>query len=214
MTASWARAKAWLIGSPIASAEHEHQLLPKVLALPVFASDPLSSVAYATEEIALVLAVAGSGALSQILPISVAIAALMAIVVVSYRQTVRAYPDGGGAFIVAHDNLGLCYEALGRFEDLGRAPRLPVRVAHGASLRGRRVHAVAAGDLAQSLLTLGLFTLVINALMLMLSSWIAGQLNVDFRVENFWWAFLGALLISVVSFVLSKFLGSDRERRR
>lgn len=65
-----------------------------------------------------------------------------------------------------------------------------------------------------NMLTLGLFTLVINALMLMLSSWIAGQLNVDFRVENFWWAFLGALLISAVSFVLSKFLGSDRERRR
>jgi amino acid transporter len=107
MTRSWTRLKQRLIGSPIASAEDEGQLLPKSLALPVFASDALSSVAYATEEIALVLALAGAAALSFILPISLSIAALMAIVVVSYRQTVRAYPDGGGAFIVANDNLGL-----------------------------------------------------------------------------------------------------------
>ncbi len=107
MTVTWSRAKEWLIGSPIASAEHEHQLLPKVLALPVFASDALSSVAYATEEIALVLALAGAAAFGMILPISLGIAALMGIVVISYRQTVRAYPDGGGAFIVANDNLGL-----------------------------------------------------------------------------------------------------------
>ena len=107
MNETWTRAKEWLIGSPIASAEHEHQLLPKMLALPVFASDALSSVAYATEEIALVLALAGTAALGLILPISLAIAALMAVVVISYRQTVRAYPYGGGAFIVANDNLGL-----------------------------------------------------------------------------------------------------------
>jgi amino acid transporter len=111
MTVTWTRAKEWLIGSPIASAEHEHQLLPKVLALPVFASDALSSVAYATEEIALVLALAGTAAFGLIVPISLGIATLMAIVVVSYRQTVRAYPDGGGAFIVANDNLGL-YPAM------------------------------------------------------------------------------------------------------
>jgi amino acid transporter len=107
MNATLARTKEVLIGSPIASAEHERQLLPKVLALPVFASDALSSVAYATEEIALVLALAGTVALGSIVPISLGIAALMAIVVVSYRQTVRAYPDGGGAFVVANDNLGL-----------------------------------------------------------------------------------------------------------
>jgi amino acid transporter len=106
MNDPWTRVKQWLIGSPIASAEHERQLLPKVLALPVFASDPLSSVAYATEEITLVLALAGGVALRFIVPVSVAIGVLMAVVVVSYRQTVRAYPDGGGAFIVANDNLG------------------------------------------------------------------------------------------------------------
>ena len=106
-SSTWTRVKEWLIGSPIASAEHEHQLLPKVLALPVFSADCLSSVAYATEEVVLVMALAGSVGLRFIAPVTVAIAVLMAVVVASYRQTVRAYPDGGGAFIVAHDNLGL-----------------------------------------------------------------------------------------------------------
>ena len=107
MNVRWIRAKEWLIGSPIASAEHEHQLLPKFLALPIFSSDCLSSVAYATEEVVLVLALAGVAGFGSILPISVAIAALMVIVITSYRQTVRAYPQGGGAFLVTHDNLGL-----------------------------------------------------------------------------------------------------------
>ena len=82
-------------------------MLPKFLALPIFSSDCLSSVAYATEEVVLVLALAGAAGFGLILPISVAIAALMVIVITSYRQTVRAYPQGGGAFLVAHDNLGL-----------------------------------------------------------------------------------------------------------
>ena len=107
MNTSWTRAKEWLIGSPIASAEHEHQLLPRFLALPIFSSDCLSSVAYATEEVVLILALAGVAGLSFIAPVSVAIAVLMAIVITSYRQTVRAYPQGGGAFLVTHDNLGL-----------------------------------------------------------------------------------------------------------
>jgi len=107
MTARWTRLKQRLIGSPISSAEHEHQLLPKFLALPVFSSDCLSSVAYATEEVVLVLALAGAAGFGFIAPVSIAIAVLMAIVITSYRQTVRAYPQGGGAFLVARDNLGL-----------------------------------------------------------------------------------------------------------
>ncbi|MFH1330920.1 MAG: APC family permease [Actinomycetota bacterium] len=95
-----------MIGSPIPSAEHEHQLLPKILALPIFASDALSSVAYATEEVILVLALAGASGFGFTFPIALAIATLMAVVVTSYRQTVRAYPQGGGAFLVANDNLG------------------------------------------------------------------------------------------------------------
>ena len=97
--------KRKLIGRPFASHEEDHQLLPKRLALPVFASDPLSSVAYATEEAMLVLALAGAAAFRLISPISIAVATLLFIVIVSYRQTIRAYPDGGGAFIVANDNL-------------------------------------------------------------------------------------------------------------
>lgn len=101
------RVKRLLFGRPLTRAEEENQLLPKTLALPVFASDPLSSVAYATEESMLVLALAGPLAFSLLGPISAAIAALLLIVIVSYQQTIRAYPDGGGAFIVSSQNLGL-----------------------------------------------------------------------------------------------------------
>jgi amino acid transporter len=90
---------------PLAQARHER--LGKAVALAVFASDPLSSVAYATEEILLVLILAGTAALSYSLPIALGIAALLAVVVISYRQTVQAYPQGGGAYIVARENLGI-----------------------------------------------------------------------------------------------------------
>lgn len=98
--------KRILVGRAKASLKAEHQLLPKTLALPVFSSDPLSSVAYATEEMMLVLVVAGAATLSLMLPIGFAIAALLLVVVTSYRQTVRAYPRGGGSYIVARENLG------------------------------------------------------------------------------------------------------------
>jgi amino acid transporter len=90
---------------PLAQARHER--LGNTVALAVFASDALSSVAYATEEILLVLVLAGSAALSYSLPIGVGIAALFAVVVTSYRQTVQAYPQGGGAYLVGKDNLGM-----------------------------------------------------------------------------------------------------------
>ena len=98
--------KRLLVGRALASHKAEHQLLPKILALPVFSSDPLSSVAYATEEMMLVLALAGAGALTKKIPLSIAVATLLIIVVTSYRQTVRAYPRGGGSYIVARENLG------------------------------------------------------------------------------------------------------------
>jgi amino acid transporter len=100
--------KRILVGRPMASHRLEHTLLPKVLALPVFSSDALSSVAYATEEILRVLlaATAAQFAYRYVMPISAAIATLMVIVVASYRQTVRAYPNGGGAYIVSKENLG------------------------------------------------------------------------------------------------------------
>ena len=103
--------KRLLVGAPMPLAQARHERLGKAAALAVFASDPLSSVAYATEEILLVLILAGSAALSYSLPVALGIAALLAVVVVSYRQTVAAYPQGGGAYLVAKDNLGI-YPAL------------------------------------------------------------------------------------------------------
>ena len=99
-------AKRLLLGRTMATGELEHTLLPKTLALPVFSSDPLSSNAYATQEILLVLGMAGAASLDFLMPIAIAVAILLATVVVSYRQTVRAYPNGGGAYIVARENLG------------------------------------------------------------------------------------------------------------
>ena len=99
--------KRLLVGAPMPLAQARHERLGKAVALAVFASDPLSSVAYATEEILLVLILAGSVALSYSLPVALGIAALLAIVVTSYRQTVAAYPQGGGAYLVAKDNIGV-----------------------------------------------------------------------------------------------------------
>src|SRR5262252_2121378 len=101
------RLKRVFLGSPLPTAQSRHERLAKSTALAVFASDALSSVAYATEEILLVLVLAGTAALSYSLPISIAIAVLITIVVSSYRQTIRAYPQGGGAYIVSKDNLGV-----------------------------------------------------------------------------------------------------------
>src|SRR5213594_2661881 len=103
--------KRLLVGAPMPLAQARHERLSKSVALAVFASDPLSSVAYATEEILLVLMLGGAAALSYSLPVAMGIAALLAVVVVSYRQTVAAYPQGGGAYLVAKDNIGQ-YPAL------------------------------------------------------------------------------------------------------
>ncbi len=101
------RLKRLLLGSPLSTTEFRHQRLSKVKALPVFASDALSSSAYATEEVLLALIVGGSAALSLSLPIAGCIIVLLTIVVTSYSQTIHAYPSGGGAYIVAKDNLGV-----------------------------------------------------------------------------------------------------------
>ena len=96
-----------IIGSKLATSQALHERLTKTKALAVFSSDALSSTAYATEAIMLVLIAAGTGALSVSIWIAVAIAALMLIVSFSYYQTIHAYPNGGGAYIVAKDNLGI-----------------------------------------------------------------------------------------------------------
>jgi len=103
---SFHKVKRFLIGAPLTTASAAHERLSKMKALAVLSSDALSSVAYATEEILRILILAGLGALSLSLPIGGAIILLLLIVGLSYRQTIKAYPNGGGSYIVAKDNLG------------------------------------------------------------------------------------------------------------
>jgi amino acid transporter len=101
-----AGARSFLIGRPISSEREEHERLTKVKALAVFSSDNISSSAYATEEMMRVLVVAGVGAFALVMPLTIAIVAVLAIVATSYRQTIKAYPNGASSYIVASDNLG------------------------------------------------------------------------------------------------------------
>lgn len=103
---SLARARGVLFGRPLSNYEEMEERLPKKKALAIFSSDPISSSAYATEEILRVLVLAGAGALLLSLPIAAAIALLLAVVSTSYRQIGYAYPSGGGAYAVARANLG------------------------------------------------------------------------------------------------------------
>src|SRR5437879_5496673 len=98
--------KRWILGRPLSTAQAGQERLANPVALAIFSSDPLSSVAYATEEILLVLILAGTAALHYSIGISIVIVGLVAILTVSYRQTIFAYPSGGGAYIVAKSNLG------------------------------------------------------------------------------------------------------------
>src|SRR5229473_1344206 len=102
----WGHVKRLLIGTPIPTSRSEHERLTKVKALAVLSSDVISSVAYATEAILATLIAAGSENLGLTLPIAIAIVCLLGIVALSYRQTIPAYPNGGGSYIVAKDNLG------------------------------------------------------------------------------------------------------------
>jgi amino acid transporter len=101
--------KRILVGRPLATTEQEHQRIPKRIALAVFSSDAISSTAYATEEILFVTAVGASSlvlGLGTLIPIGIAVALLLSIVAFSYRQTIFAYPSGGGSYVVSRENLG------------------------------------------------------------------------------------------------------------
>jgi len=98
--------KRLFVGRPLRSAQLPETLLPKRLALPIFCSDPISSVAYATEQILLVTGFGGAAYLSMAKPIAALIAVMLVVVIASYRQTCYAYPSGGGAFVVSLENLG------------------------------------------------------------------------------------------------------------
>lgn len=95
-----------LVGRPLQTADAPHQTIGKAIGLAVFASDALSSTGYATQEILFILAAAGTAAFGFVFPIAIAIVILMVIVSLSYEQTIHAYPDGGGSYIVSRDNLG------------------------------------------------------------------------------------------------------------
>ena len=107
------RLRRLFVGRPMRTGQLEETLLPKTLALPIFASDPLSSVAYATESALVVLLAVSAASAHLVFPISIAIAALLAVVVVSYIQTVHAYETSGGAYIVARENLGTVPSLVG-----------------------------------------------------------------------------------------------------
>ncbi|MDP1547171.1 MAG: APC family permease [Anaerolineales bacterium] len=100
---SW---RSWLIGRPLSTADAPHETIGKKVGLAVFASDALSSNAYATQEILVILAIAGMQGFQYVFPTSIAIVVLLAIVAASYIQVIHAYPQGGGGYIVARDNLG------------------------------------------------------------------------------------------------------------
>ena len=100
---SW---RSFLIGRPLSSADAPNETIGKLVGLAVFAADALSSTAYATQEILVILAAAGSAAFGFAFPIALVIVLLITVVVISYEQTVHAYPSGGGAYIVALENLG------------------------------------------------------------------------------------------------------------
>src|SRR6188474_2910693 len=101
---SW---RSWLIGRPLPTADAPHQTVSKLVGLAVFGADALSTIAYAPQETLVILAAGGTQAFGYAFPISLVITALLAIVSVSYLQTIQAYPSGGGAYTVVKENLGV-----------------------------------------------------------------------------------------------------------
>src|SRR5258708_18263583 len=124
-----------LIGNPLATSDLPHQAVSRVIGLAVFASDALSSTAYATEEILVILAAAGTAYFGVSIPIALAIAALLIIVTLSYRQTIYAYPSGGGGYIVARGNLG---ERPAQIAGAALPTRYLLKIARHKSNRGEQ----------------------------------------------------------------------------
>src|SRR5512146_3510575 len=101
---SW---RTWILGRPLPTADAPHQTVGKLIGMAIFGADALSSIAYAPQETLVILAAAGAQAFHYAFPISLVITALLAIVSVSYLQTIQAYPTGGGAYTVVKENLGV-----------------------------------------------------------------------------------------------------------
>src|SRR6266508_3791870 len=107
MPSAYSTVKRVLVGPPLATSASSHERVSKVVGLAIFSSDAVASSAFATQEILHVLVpVAGMAAIGYLTPMSLLVVALLAVVVFSYRQTIRAYPNGGGSYIVSKDNLG------------------------------------------------------------------------------------------------------------
>jgi amino acid transporter len=150
-----------LLGRAMKSHELEDELLPIPLALPIFAADAISSVAYATEAAMVVLLTAGLSALHVALPISIAVSILMAIVITSYRQTVRAYEVSGGAYVVARENLGTLPSLVaGAALLVDYVLTVAVSVSSGVLAITSAVTSLANYNTALSLAAVGLITLV------------------------------------------------------
>jgi amino acid transporter len=153
--------KRVLIGRPRATAEMPETLLRKLLALPIFSSDPLSSVAYATESALVVLVGASLASRHLVLPIAIAIGVFLAIVIVSYTQVVRAYTSSGGAYVVAKENLGRMPSLLGGAALLtDYVLTVAVSVAAGVLAITSAVPSLASHKLALSLACVAVITLV------------------------------------------------------
>jgi amino acid transporter len=158
--------RRWLIGRPLHTEQAHHEKLPKILALPVFASDALSSTAYASEEIMAALLVAGAGYFFLTPHLSLGIACLLAIVVVSYRQTVMAYPDGGGAYIVSKENLGeLPAQAAGAALLIDYVLTVSVSIAAGVAAIASLLETVGHTDIHQYIVPLCLLATTFVAVM-------------------------------------------------
>ncbi|HXX67378.1 MAG TPA: APC family permease [Polyangiaceae bacterium] len=158
---AWGAVKRLTLGPPLATAQADRELLSKSKALAVLSSDALSSVAYATEESLRVLMLAGAGAVAVNVPIAVAILVLLAVVTLSYRQTIFAYPSGGGSYVVASQNLGRIaglVAAAALFIDYVLSAA--VSVSSGVAALTSAVPPLAPHAVALGLVALGLLTLV------------------------------------------------------
>ena len=150
-----------IVGRPLASAQLAHERLTKVKALAVLSSDALSSSAYAIDEILLVLVLGGVAALSLTVPVALAIALLLGIVAFSYRQTIRAYPQGGGSYIVTKDNLGTVPSLVaGSALLVGYTLTVAVSVSSGVAAVTSAFPAVAPFSLQLALGFIGLITVI------------------------------------------------------
>ena len=154
------RVKRLVVGTPMPTRRSEDTLLPKRLALPIFASDALSSVAYATEAALVVLLAASAAGRSELLPVSLAIAALLAVVIASYQQTVRVYESSGGAYVVAKDNLGTLPSLVGAAALLtDYVLTVAVSISAGVVALVSAVPALAAHRVALSLVFIAMITI-------------------------------------------------------